>query len=64
MQARDTKALNCDLAIDALPQAVPVKMLAENARKDKKMENELDLLKVVTPEREAAPNVFDRSAKR
>jgi hypothetical protein len=64
IQARDTKALNCELAIDALPQAVPVKKLAEAAKLDPRMENEADLLRSTTSDREPAPNVFDRAAKR
>ncbi len=60
MQARDIKSLNCELAIDALPKAVQIEKLAENAHVDKKMENEAELLKSSSPDQAAPPNVFDR----
>jgi hypothetical protein len=60
-EARDTKCLNCDLAIDALPKEVPLQKLAENAHVDRKMDNEMDLLK--NAEQASAP-AFDRAAYR
>jgi hypothetical protein len=60
MQARDIKSLNCELAIDALPKAVQIEKLAENAHVDKKMENEAELLRSSTPDQAAPPTVFDR----
>jgi hypothetical protein len=60
MQARDIKSLNCELAVDALPKAVEIEKLAENAHVDKKMENEAELLKSSTADQAAPPNVFDR----
>jgi len=64
MQARDTKALTCDLAIDALPKHVPVQKLAQNAHVDKKMENEAELLKSSTQEQAEPPSVFDRPGRK
>jgi hypothetical protein len=58
IQARDTKALNCPLALDAVPKAAAITKLANNAHVDKKMENEADLLKTAADLE--APNVFDR----
>jgi hypothetical protein len=43
-KAHDRKALSCRLAKDALPQAVPIKKLAEAARQDPRLEQEFDLL--------------------
>ena len=43
-KAHDRKALSCKLATDALPQAVPIKQLAEAARQDPRLEQEYDLL--------------------
>jgi hypothetical protein len=62
LEARDTKALNCDLAVDALPRGVPVQKLAENAHVDKTLQNEADLLKGAASDR--PENVFDRAAMR
>jgi flagellar basal body P-ring protein FlgI len=64
IQANETKCLNCELAIDALPKAVPVQKLAENALVDKMMENEKDLLKSAVEEQADPTRVFDRSARR
>ncbi len=55
-KASDRKALNCKLAIDALPRAVPIKRLAEAAREDPRLEQELDLLAEV--DELATPNLF------
>jgi len=64
-EARDTKCLSCDLAIDALPKEVPIQKLAENAHIDRKMDNEMDLIKSATPDQAAAPApAFDRAAYR
>jgi hypothetical protein len=43
-KANDRKALNCKLATDALPQAVPIKRLAKAAQQDPYLELEYDLL--------------------
>lgn len=43
-KAHDRKALNGRLVKDALPQAVPIKKLAEAARQDPRMEQEYELL--------------------
>jgi flagellar basal body P-ring protein FlgI len=56
-QARDIKALDCELAMDALPRGVEIKRLAEHARGDKMMEREADLLK--EPIEKPRVNVFD-----
>ncbi|MCE9534556.1 MAG: flagellar basal body P-ring protein FlgI [Planctomycetes bacterium] len=64
MQARDTKSLNCELALDALPKAVPIKKLAENAHVDKMMENEIELLKSAVPDQVGPASVFDRPSRR
>ncbi len=60
LQARDTKTLNCLLALDAIPKAVPINKLGENAHVDKNLENETELLKA--PERTPI-NVFDRESR-
>jgi flagellar basal body P-ring protein FlgI len=57
LQARDTKCLNCALALDAVPKAAPIKTLADDAHVDKKLENEAELLKALSPD---SPNLFDR----
>jgi hypothetical protein len=43
-KAHERKALSCRLAKDALPQAVPIKRLAVDARQDPRLEQEYDLL--------------------
>lgn len=43
-RAHERNALDCKLAVDALPKAVPVKRLAEAAREDPRLEQEYDLL--------------------
>jgi len=63
-QARDTKALTCDLAIDALPREVSIQKLAQNAHVDKKMENEAELLKSSAQEQAEPTSVFDRTSRR
>jgi flagellar basal body P-ring protein FlgI len=57
-QARDTKCLTCDLAIDATPRQVDIQALAANAVVDKHMENEAELLR--TPGETRESSVFDR----
>ena len=64
VQARDTRTLNCDLALDALPKVVTIEKLGENANVDPKLENEAELLKSAVPDREGTANVFDRAANR
>lgn len=57
-QARDTKALNCELRMDALPKGVEnIQKLADHARGDRMMEKEADLMK--DPNEKPRPNVFD-----
>jgi hypothetical protein len=43
-KASDRKALSCRVVKDRLPQAVPIKKLAEAAREDDRMKQEFDLL--------------------
>ncbi len=57
-QARDIKALDCDLRIDALPRGAEIKRLAEHARGDKMMEKEAELMKD-PGEKPKTSNVFD-----
>lgn len=57
-QARDVKALGCELRIDALPKGAEIKRLAEHARGDKMMEKEADLMKEPA-EKIKTINVFD-----
>ena len=59
LEARDTKSLNCELAVDAIPKGVAIQELADNAKVDKKMENEAELLKKASSDK-VLPNVFDR----
>jgi hypothetical protein len=55
-KADERKALSCPLVFDALPTAVPVKRLAEAARSDPRMEQELDLL--AASDATATPGLF------
>ena len=55
-KADDRKALSCELARDALPRAVPIKRLAQAAREDPRMQQELDLL--AETDAANAPNLF------
>ena len=57
-QARDIKAIDCELRIDALPKGAEIKRLAEHARGDKMLEKEADLMKDAA-EKPKTPNVFD-----
>jgi flagellar basal body P-ring protein FlgI len=55
--ARDLKAIDCELAMDALPKGVEIKRLAEHARGDKMMEREADLMR--DPAEKPKVNVFE-----
>jgi flagellar basal body P-ring protein FlgI len=56
-QARDIKAIDCELTMDALPKGVEIKRLAEHARGDKMMEREADMMK--DPAEKPRVNIFD-----
>jgi hypothetical protein len=60
MMARDTKSLNCELAVDAVPKEVPVQKLAENAHVDKMMQNEKELMKSLTLGQTETPSNLER----
>jgi hypothetical protein len=58
-KADDRRALSCPLVFDALPKAVAVKRLAEAAREDPRMEQEVDLLLEADPS--STPSLFTRA---
>lgn len=57
-KADERKALSCPLVLDALPKAVPVKTLADNARTDPWLKLEAELVEKAEAEEAAAPGLF------